>query len=79
MVKKTLTTRITGQVGSCLPELPLSNWPAEMDLLICHYSKAKQQRGWGPKFRFVDLVKLMADANLNLPGRHCQSQIQVSN
>src|SRR5271163_287852 len=38
--------------------------PAEVDLLIGDYSKAKQKLGWQPKTRFEDLVKLMVDADV---------------
>jgi len=38
--------------------------PAEVDLLIGDYSKAKRKLGWEPKTRFADLVKLMVDADI---------------
>jgi len=37
--------------------------PAEVDLLIGDYSKAKRILGWEPKTRFYELVKLMAEAD----------------
>ena len=52
--------------------------PAEVDLLIGDYAKAKRQLGWEPRTRFVDLVKLMVDADLELLRRHRQGQIKVS-
>jgi GDPmannose 4,6-dehydratase len=52
--------------------------PAEVDLLIGDYRKAKRQLGWEPKTRFVDLVKLMVDADVDLLRRHRQGQIRVS-
>ena len=52
--------------------------PAEVDLLIGDYSKAKRQLGWEPKTRFVDLVKLMVDADVELLRRHRQGEIRVS-
>ncbi len=52
--------------------------PAEVDLLIGDFSKAKRQLGWEPKIRFVDLVKLMVDADVDLLRRHRQGQIRVS-
>ena len=52
--------------------------PAEVDLLIGDYAKAKRQLGWEPKTRFVDLVKLMVDADVDLLRRHRQGQIKVS-
>jgi GDPmannose 4,6-dehydratase len=52
--------------------------PAEVELLIGDFSKAKRQLGWAPKTRFADLVKLMVDADLELLRRHRQGQIRVS-
>ena len=52
--------------------------PAEVDLLIGDYSKAKRQLKWEPKTRFVDLVKLMVDADVELLRRHRQGEIRVS-
>jgi len=46
--------------------------------LIGDYSKAKRQLGWEPKTKFVDLVKLMVDADMELLRRHRQGQIKVS-
>ncbi|MDA7661734.1 GDP-mannose 4,6-dehydratase [Verrucomicrobia bacterium] len=40
--------------------------PAEVDLLIGDFSKAKEQLGWQSKTSFADLVKLMIDADLDL-------------
>jgi GDPmannose 4,6-dehydratase len=40
--------------------------PAEVDLLIGDFSKARRQLGWEPKTKFVDLVKLMVDADIQL-------------
>ena len=52
--------------------------PAEVDLLMGEYSKAKRQLGWEPKTRFADLVKLMVDADVELLRRHRQGQVRVS-
>ncbi|MFT3842594.1 MAG: GDP-mannose 4,6-dehydratase [Myxococcaceae bacterium] len=38
--------------------------PAEVDLLIGDYSKAKKQLGWEPKVRFKQLVEMMVDADI---------------
>jgi GDPmannose 4,6-dehydratase len=38
--------------------------PAEVDLLIGDYSKAKEKLGWQPKVKFKELVKMMVDADL---------------
>ncbi len=38
--------------------------PAEVDLLIGDYSKAKKILGWQPKTSFNDLVKMMVDSDL---------------
>lgn len=37
--------------------------PAEVDLLIGDYSKAKNELGWEPKTRFEELVKIMVGAD----------------
>ena len=38
--------------------------PTEVDLLIGDYSKAKRKLGWEPRTKFVDLVKLMVEADV---------------
>lgn len=38
--------------------------PAEVDLLIGDYTKAKTVLGWEPRTKFAELVKLMVDADL---------------
>jgi len=40
--------------------------PAEVDLLIGNASKAGRALGWEPSVSFVDLVKMMVDADLDL-------------
>jgi GDPmannose 4,6-dehydratase len=40
--------------------------PAEVDLLIGDYSKAKAKLGWEPQTRFKALIELMVDADLAL-------------
>ena len=52
--------------------------PAEVDLLIGDYSKAKRQLRWEPKTRFADLVKLMVDADIELLRQHREGEIKVS-
>ena len=44
--------------------------PAEVDLLIGDYGKARKKLGWEPRTRFADLVKLMVDADIELLRRH---------
>jgi len=51
--------------------------PAEVDLLIGDYSKAKQKLGWEPKTRFEELTKLMVDADVELLRRHQHGEIRV--
>ena len=51
--------------------------PAEVDLLVGDYSKARRQLGWEPKTKFKDLVKLMVDADIELLRRHREGKIQV--
>jgi GDPmannose 4,6-dehydratase len=40
--------------------------PAEVDLLMGDYGKAKKILGWQPKVRFAELVRMMVDADLAL-------------
>jgi GDPmannose 4,6-dehydratase len=37
--------------------------PAEVDLLIGDYSKAKEKLGWEPTVRFSELVRMMVDGD----------------
>jgi len=53
--------------------------PAEVDMLIGDYGKAKKKLGWNPKTRFADLAKLMVDADIELLRRHQKGEIRVSN
>ncbi len=52
--------------------------PAEVELLIGDYSKAKKKLGWEPKTKFTDLVKLMVEADIELLRKHRQGEIRVS-
>jgi GDPmannose 4,6-dehydratase len=52
--------------------------PTEVDLLIGDYSKARRQLGWAPKTSFVELAKLMVDADIDLLRRHRRGEIKVS-
>lgn len=38
--------------------------PAEVELLIGDYAKAKEKLGWEPKTKFKELVKIMVDADI---------------
>jgi len=38
--------------------------PAEVDLLIGDYTKAKTVLGWEPKIKFEELVKVMMDSDI---------------
>lgn len=40
--------------------------PAEVEVLLGDYSKAKQTLGWEPKIKFEELVKLMVEHDLKL-------------
>ncbi|HKQ40211.1 MAG TPA: GDP-mannose 4,6-dehydratase [Verrucomicrobiae bacterium] len=44
--------------------------PAEVDLLLGDYGKARKKLGWEPKTRFEDLAKLMVDADIQLLKDH---------
>ena len=47
-------------------------------MLIGDYSKAKKKLGWEPKTKFIELVKLMVDADIELLRRHRQGEIRVN-
>ncbi len=57
---------------------PRYHRPAEVDLLIGDYSKAKKKLGWEPKTKFVDLVKLMVDADIQLLKDHMEGRAKVT-
>ncbi len=51
--------------GKVIVEIDLKYFrPAEVDLLIGDYSKAKKELGWEPKVGFEELVKIMIEADL---------------
>src|SRR5687767_7802684 len=52
--------------------------PAEVDLLIGDYSKAKRKLKWEPKTKFEELVKLMVDADVQLLEDHQKGRIKVT-
>jgi GDPmannose 4,6-dehydratase len=51
--------------------------PAEVDLLIGDYSKAKQKLGWEPKTKFKELVQLMVDADIKSLKDHREGRVRV--
>ena len=51
--------------------------PAEVDLLIGDASKAKQKLGWEPKTKFVELVKIMVDADMKLLNDHLAGKTEI--
>src|SRR2546425_391601 len=51
--------------------------PAEVDLLIGDYSRAKQKLGWQPKTRFEDLAKLMVDADIQRLKEHREGRTKL--
>jgi GDPmannose 4,6-dehydratase len=51
--------------------------PAEVDLLIGDYSKARQKLGWEPKTKFAELARLMVDADIELLRRHRAGEIEM--
>ncbi len=52
--------------------------PAEVDVLIGDYSKARRQLGWEPKTKFADLVKLMVEADVQLVKDHREGRARVT-
>ena len=51
--------------------------PAEVELLIGDYSKARKKLGWEPKTKFADLARLMVDADVELLRKHRAGEIQM--
>src|ERR1700722_9492735 len=51
--------------------------PAEVDLLIGDYSKAKKKLGWEPKMKFKELVIHMVEADIKLLKDHREGRIKV--
>ena len=43
--------------------------PSEVDLLLGDPSKARIELGWEPKVTFAELVRLMADSDLERTGQ----------
>ena len=52
--------------------------PAEVDLLIGDYSKAKQKLGWQPKTTFNALARLMVDADIQMVKDHLAGKGRVA-
>src|SRR5258705_494018 len=52
--------------------------PAEVDILIGDYLKAKPVLGWHPKTKFTELVKLMVDADVQRLKDHREGRIKVT-
>src|SRR3984957_19027638 len=55
---------------------PRYHRPAEVDLLIGDYSKAKRQLGWEPKTKFAELVRLMVEADVKLLKDHREGRVK---
>lgn len=52
--------------------------PAEVDILMGDYSKAKKKLGWEPRTKFSELVKLMVEADIKLLKDHREGRIKVT-
>ncbi len=52
--------------------------PAEVDLLMGDYSKARQKLGWEPKTKFEDLIRLMVEADIKLLKDHREGRAKVT-
>ena len=51
--------------------------PAEVDLLIGDYSKAKKKLGWEPKTKFEELAKLMVDEDVRRLKEHREGRSKL--
>jgi GDPmannose 4,6-dehydratase len=52
--------------------------PTEVDLLVGDASKARRKLGWEPKTRFLQLVKLMVDADIALLQAYREGRARVT-
>jgi len=52
--------------------------PAEVDLLIGDYGKARGKLGWEPKTKFAKLARLMVDADIQLLKDHREGRVKVT-
>jgi GDPmannose 4,6-dehydratase len=57
---------------------PRYNRPAEVDLLIGDYSKAKRELGWEPRTRFEQLARLMVDADIEALTRLRRGEVRFN-
>ena len=48
--------------------------PTEVDILLSDPSKANKKLKWTPKVKFIDLVRIMMDADLELMGLDCPGE-----
>jgi len=48
--------------------------PTEVESLRADTSKAKRELGWAPKVSFMELVKIMVDADLESAGLQCPGE-----
>ncbi len=62
---------VNRKTGSVIVEIdPQYFRPAEVDLLLGDYSKAKKILGWEPRIKFKELVKMMMEADMKEHGFH---------
>jgi GDPmannose 4,6-dehydratase len=52
--------------------------PAEVDILMGDYSKAKKKLGWEPRTKFPELVKLMVESDIKLLKDHREGRVKVT-
>ena len=52
--------------------------PAEVELLMGDSSKARKQLGWSPKTTFLELTRLMVDADVKLLKDHRDGKVRVT-
>jgi GDPmannose 4,6-dehydratase len=57
---------------------PRYHRPAEVDLLIGDYAKARARLGWEPRTRFAELARLMVDADIALLQAHREGKSRVT-
>jgi len=51
--------------------------PAEVDILIGDYSKAKRRLGWEPKTKFKELIEIMVDADFKSMSDQLEGKVTI--
>lgn len=53
--------------------------PAEVDLLVGHAMKAREQLGWRPSYTFEEMIREMVEADLTALTQHAKPENALEN